>query len=652
MRRAAILLLLLTPGAHAAGPATDMPALLRAHDWPAADALAAAAPDPIAPPLVTWLRLLTKDAAPKSVTDTEIDRFLTTHPDWPLQPLLSTRYEEALAADPDDPTVAAACARRRPTRAPALLRCADALSRTGADPIPFAKTAWITSLTDPAAEAAFMHRWSSAITPEDQRARFDRLAQNTRDSAKPDPGGPLARQAIRLDPASRQPAEIRLALRRLDPGAATLYATLPDPAKADPGLVLDLLRYLRQTGHETDAATLWPDRGQAAEAAAPRDRQRPFWDERNLLARALLRQRADQQAYVVASLPTPTGTPDADFLAGWIALRRLAQPDLAAPHFRALADRSPSALTQSRARYWIARALAANPTDALAEYRQAAAYPTTYYGQLAALAAGDTMQTLTARLHAATDPTWTEPQALDLAGSPFGRAAALLVAWGDKPHAKAFLAKLDDDAAPPTRALLARYATELGLPDAAVAAARRAAQHGTMLPVLGWPEAADLPPSVDPAITLGLIRQESSFDPAAGSPAGAQGLMQLMPATAADIARKRQEPATPLTDPALNMRLGTAYLATLLDRFAALPPALAGYNAGPARAAQWLASTGDPATGVIDPIDWIELIPYAETRDYVERVIENVVIYRAQRGQLQRGQPQPHPVLRWAPPGT
>ena len=154
------------------------------------------------------------------------------------------------------------------------------------------------------------------------------------------------------------------------------------------------------------------------------------------------------------------------------------------------------------------------------------------------------------------------------------------------------------------------------------------------------------PSAVEPAVVLGLMRQESSFDAQAGSPAGARGLMQLMPATAAGVARRLGEPVSPAAltaDPAYNMRLGTDYLRALLDRFGGvLPLALAGYNAGPSRVAEWLAAHGDPSLGGIDWIDWIELIPFSETRNYVQRVVENVVIYRARQGRL-----APHPLAQW-----
>jgi len=327
---------------------------------------------------------------------------------------------------------------------------------------------------------------------------------------------------------------------------------------------------------------------------------------------------------------------------------------------------SGAAITQGRAHYWLGRTADAWHGDALAEYRQAAAWPTTYYGQLAARALGEDDAALSARILATHDPAWDRSHAFDFAGRELARAAALLVQWGDPRRARAFILRMDELAPDPgDHALTARLAIGFGMPDLAVAIARNAGARGTMMPDAGWPLAVDPPKGVvEPALALGLIRQESNFDVQAASPAGARGLMQLMPATAATVARELGEPANlpALTaDPDYNMRLGTAYLQGLLLRFSgALPYAIAGYNAGPSRVLDWLASNGDPQGGRAggraggglaggadtssgpDMIDWIELIPFNETRNYVQRVIENVVIYRARLGFT-----APHPLARW-----
>ena len=635
----AILLAIAAPAwaAPAHAQAQALLAAIRADDWPRATALAAPEPDPLARKLVLYYRLL----APGAARAAEIAAFMADNPDWPQQGLLFRRLQEALATDKDDRTVLEICQRRPPTAIPSLLRCADAAERapTPDTPDTSARRAWVAGITDAPNEAAFLRRYAPLLTAEDQWRRFDRLAW-----AEPTPpGSPAARQAVRLAPAQRPFAEARLALKRDDPTAPALAANLP---QTDPAMVYELARWYRRAGQDRDAVRVWAGPGLAAEQAAPPERRAAYWDERNLLARRLLRANEPGLAYAVAAPPpaAPDAAIDSAFLAGWIALRRLDQAARAIEHFTRLATLSQAAITQGRAYYWLARAHAAAGDDAAATlaYQQAARWPTTYYGQLAALALGD--DALRTSLAAAQDPAWDNDRALVFLTHEGARAAVLLAAWGEPRRARAFIQRLDELAPDATeRALAARLALGLGLPDQAVAVARRAGRDGVMLPGAGWPMAVEPPDaSVEHAVVLGLIRQESSFDIQATSPVGARGLMQLMPGTAAAVARKLGL-ATSLpaltADAAYNMRLGTSYLRDLLTQFdSALPLAIAGYNAGPGRVRDWLVAQ-DPWAGPPDMIDWIELIPFNETRNYVQRVIENIVLYRAQRGAV-----APHPV--------
>jgi soluble lytic murein transglycosylase len=187
--------------------------------------------------------------------------------------------------------------------------------------------------------------------------------------------------------------------------------------------------------------------------------------------------------------------------------------------------------------------------------------------------------------------------------------------------------------------LAARLSAGFGMPETAIAIARRAGAEGVILLQSGWPVAADIPASatLDPALALGIIRQESSFDSSTVSPVGARGLMQLMPVTATQLGRQLSI-ATPISaltqDSSLNIRLGTAYLRDLLNQFGgSVPLVAAAYNAGPNRVQEWLGTNGDPRAPGADMVDWIELIPFGETRNYVQRVIENEVIYRARLGE-------------------
>jgi soluble lytic murein transglycosylase len=621
--------------------ADDPMALVHADRWADADAAVADDPDPVARKLITYFRLL----APGAATAAEIGAFLATSPDWPLQGTLAKRRDEALATEPDDAVAAGQCDSGAADDAAGLARCADAAANLGhaADAAGYARRAWVALGSDPAQEDKLLARWSAAIGRAEQWQRFDRLAWTDTAGA--------TRQAARLDGSDRARAEARLALRRDDVQALALTEQLPAAERGDPTLVLEQARYLRRANLDAEALKLWSDAGDAAERAAPAEHLTAFWDERNILARRRLRDGDAAGAYALASMHaqhTAEQVADAEFLAGFIALRKLNDAAGATQHFSVLAEMSRATITQARAHFWLARA-AGDEAAARREYQAAAAYPSTFYGQLAALALGDGPAGLAARITALRDPAWDSGQALDFAGRELARASAYLVGWGDAHRAQGFLLRLADIAPDPVdRSIAARLAGGFGMPETAIALARRAGRDGVILLDAGWPLAAEMPPGsgVEPALALGIVRQESSFDTTTVSPAGARGLMQLMPATAAQVAKLigMRTPLPSLTgDPTANLQLGTAYLRSLLDQYdGCIPLAVAAYNAGPTRAGEWLGTSGDPRNGSVEMLDWIEQIPFGETRNYVQRVIENTVVYRAKRGDT-----QPHPLAQW-----
>ena len=613
------------PGGVAVGGG-EVIALVQADRWAEAERAAAAYADPVAVKLVRYFRLL----APGAASAEEIDGFIADNPQWPQQAAMATRRDAALAVEPDDTVVLGLCARGVAQSAAALLRCVQAERHAGRDATADASRAWIATPGDPLREAAMLAAIGPLLSGADQQIRFLRLAWTDTAGA--------ARQASRLGAPDRLSASARLALRQDDPRAAMLLAALAgDPA--DPGFMLDRARWLRRSSQADAALALWREAGPAAELAAPAERRGAFWDERNLLARRRLREGDARGAYLLAAGYAPTtgeARLDSAFLAGFVALRRLHDPATARRHFSALQAASGSVITQGRAHYWLARA-APNEAAARAEYRKAAEFPGSYYGQLASRAlGGDGPPPIDAG-----GPAAGPAEALEFAGGETVRAAAWLVAWGASRRARPFLLRLADPAASPqTAALDARLALGFDMPETAVAIARLAGRDGIALTRDGWPM-AQRPPGTEPALALAVMRQESSFDPATTSPVGARGLMQLMPPTAAEVSRGLGQPApTPasLLDPAVNMRLGTTYLHVLLGQFGGtVPLAVAAYNAGPARVAEWLAGNGDPRVlrpaEDVDPfpdmIDWIELIPFSETRNYVQRVMENQAIYAA-----------------------
>ena len=622
MRSVLILLIVLIARTAAAqtAPAPDIMALVRGDRWAEAQAAANTYLDPVVPKLVTYFRLM----APGAASYDEIVAFQKYSPDWPLQGSLNRRREEALVGMLDDQAAAAACDGGAPALAAALLRCATAYSNLSRpiDAAAMANAAWVAG--DGFIEQRMLPHWAPMLTRASQMRRFERLSFIDIASA--------AKQIAHLDTADKPVAETVLALRHDAPNAAALLAALSGEQRRAPVLVLEQLRWLRRANNDDAAVALWQSAGVEAERAISADHRAAFWDERNLMARRRLRQGDVAGAYALAAGHQQTGVEqiaDAEFLAGFIALRRLNDPAIATLHFRKLAEISKAAITQGRAHYWLARA-----GGGAAEYQMAAAYPNTFYGQLAILALG---QNLPAAIRAQHRPPPDAARALDFAGREVARAAAYLVGWGETRRAEAFMLRLDDITPDPVdRELIGRLALGFNEPQTAVALARRAGRDGVVELDTGWPAPVQIPADsgLDPSLGLGIIRQESSFDSTTTSPVGARGLMQLMPGTAATVA-KQLHIAAPLgaltTDPELNLRLGSVYLSGLLDQFGGIIPyAVAGYNAGPGRVGQWVADNGDPTSGgAIDMIDWIELIPFGETRNYVQRVIENDVIYSA-----------------------
>ncbi len=602
---------------------------VRADEWGRAAAAVADAPDPVAGKLVTFYRLL----APGAATPDEIAAFMKVNPDWPDQTLLARRRQEAIVADGDPADAAAQCAAGSITLPAALVRCAAAFAATGhpAAAARAARRAWAGGFADPTAVPAFLVRWSSVLTPGDEWSRFAVLLRG-------DPAAAAA-EIPRLAPPRRAAARAWMALRQNAPDGDALFSALPAAEQAIPDLVLARARWLRRADQETAALAFWRAQGFAAERASPSARRAVFWNERAILARTLLRDGDAAGAFAAADDTAQTASAaaaSAGFLSGFIALTALHEPAVAATCFHRLTTVSRAAITEARAHYWLGRAAAAAGADPDGEYRAATAWPTTFYGQLAAQALGENPAAL---IDAVRDPGFTRDQAWAFTGHELVRAALLLAAWDEPGRARAFLFRMAEVAPDPAeQTLAARLALALDLPETAVFIARRMGLEGRMLPQAGWPVPVRLPAAgtVDPAVVLAVIRQESSFDRGAISPAGARGLMQLLPGTAEQVARALGASVTRVAltaDAERNIQLGTAYLRQLLARYdGSVPLAVAAYNAGPHRVDQWLVENGDPRPHPTAMLNWIELIPFGETRNYVQRVLENVEVYLARQG--------------------
>lgn len=633
MRRMLLLALLALPlpaaaqpwapeGARAAGRLAL--AAASAGRWGETDSFAAAA-DPLAVKIALWLRLINRGAPASS---NELVAFIAENPDWPFPDTLNRRAEIALATDGDDALALRHFSRNPPRSLPGALRYAQALQQAGrtSEVQAVVRRGWVETPGDVLTEEALLQRFGALLSADDHWRRFDQLAF-ARDFAG------AAREAGRLADPQASAAAARLALMREDDSVLSATPT-------DIGWAYEKARLLRRRDRDAEAAAAWVA-AEPLQAGLEGGAARAVWIERNILARKLLRLGQPREAYRTAAAhgQAEPGEPrgDAEFLAGFIALRWLNDPAAARRHFAMVGQDSRSVITRARSAYWQGRALAAagDTAGARAQFAIGAELPVAFYGQLSALALGENAAALSARVLRTPTPPVTQPRAVDFAGRELARAVLTLADLGDTRRARIFLLRIEDLAADGTdRMLAARLANHIGRPDHAVWIARRAGADGDIILPEGWPSPYQPPvSSPEPAFIKAITRQESNFDPEAVSGSNARGLMQLLPSTAAQVARRLGVPyqVSQLTgDPQANMRLGAGYLDQMLERYGgALPLAAAAYNAGPGRVDQWLGTYGDPRGADVDMIDWMEQIPFNETRNYVQRVIENAVVYRA-----------------------
>ncbi|MBV8472635.1 MAG: lytic transglycosylase domain-containing protein, partial [Hyphomicrobiales bacterium] len=488
---------------------------------------------------------------------------------------------------------------------------------------------WTSGALNGAEEDVVLERHAGDLRPEDHIARLDRLLWDGQ-------AAPARRALPRVPEEWRLLGEARLALAAGQSGADEIAARVPKALQDNPGLRLDLIRWARRQHRLEQAAALIRN--------PPGDLGRPAaWSaERDTLLRQLLDDGKSDLAYDLATQrgfrESDAESADLEFVSGWIALRRLAHPEVAYGHFVRLHSSVKLPVSIARGAYWSGLAAEARGAadDAHRWFTAAAEQGVTYYGQLAA-----------ARLGTAPAPTFPDlPQAgADERNSfeqqEFVRATRQLMEIGAAEFARPFLFRLDANAPTPAgHGLVATLADKAGCLDVALAAAKRA-NPGVPSLALGFPMIrVETAGSATPPLVLAIIRQESGFDPAAVSRADARGLMQLQPATAKTVAHAIAAPFSAerlLTDPDYNISLGAAYLGRLLDTFNdSLVLAIAAYNAGPARVKQWVATYGDPRDSSVDVVDWIEELPFSETRNYVQRVLENLQVYRLRGGDKAR----------------
>jgi len=594
-------------------------AFAEAGNWDDALAVRGRSRDPHLSAVLTWLSLLDERRKTDFAT---VAAFLTDHPGWPGQTQIETLAETLMPAHLPATIRVTWFDAHPPRTGNARLSYLDGLERVGPTEkfIAAVRQAWNEGEFGEKSQREFLERYRRHLTADDHWNRLDRLLWRGQADA-------ATRMLPLVSEDRRRLADARIRLRHGRPGVDGAVNAVPRSLRDDPGLHYERLRWRRDRGLADEAREL------LLQAPSVAEYEDLWWRERGWHIREAMNAGKPGDAYLMAASHTQrrgVAFAEAEWLAGWIALRFLDRPEDALRHFSALYDNVSTPISLGRAAYWAGRAAdaAGDPDGARRWYGRGAEQSTTFYGQLASARLGSRAITL-----AVAGPP--DPQKVDaLRSSELMRVTEALIRVDRRKLAERFLRTLafrttDED----ELLVIARLAAQHGYTPTAVYATRRAARAGTAVIEIGYPlldAKPEYPP--EPALVHAIIRQESGFDSEAVSRAGARGLMQLMPATAQQTARGLglgYDLGALLSDPAYNVALGRAYLAAMIDRFGGhYILAIAAYNAGPGRVDQWIARHGHPANPDVDVIDWIERIPFAETRNYVHRVLEGLQVYR------------------------
>ncbi|HEY6993321.1 MAG TPA: lytic transglycosylase domain-containing protein [Xanthobacteraceae bacterium] len=588
--------------------------------------------DPVARKLVEWAILRSDDTDSAGVG--RYMAFIRENPNWPAIGLLRRRAEATLWADRPDPSVVRAFfGKDKPTTTKGKFALARAFLLQGdrATTQSLVREAWRNDAFSDELEGRVLDVFGDLITPADHKARM-----HMRLYAEDVEGG--LRAADRAGGNAAVIAKARIAVIKKAANAQTLLDAVPADAYGDVGYVFSRVQFLRRADKAEEAAELIlsipPDHGQTIDT-------NEWWIERRLVARKLLDLGEAKTAYRIArdaAVPSKENyRAEHQFTAGWIALRFLNDPATALGHFAKVAHGNHNPITLARAGYWQGRAAEAmgRSADARAYYEAAARYSTAYYGQIARARLG--RKDLVLRAPPAPAPDRRAAR-LDVV-----RAIDLLYAIDERDLVAGSLADLGerspDDAA--ALAAIAEVAARHHDARAMVLLGKSALGRGLPLdhyafPTIGIPPYHAIGPAIEPAVVYAIARQESTFNPKTVSSARAMGLMQVTPEAGRYVSRKfgaAYDEKRLMSDQSYNVQLGAAELGDLyVDYRGSHILTFVGYNAGRGRVRDWIAKYGDPRDPKVDPIDWVERIPFSETRNYVQRVLENLQVYRVRFG--------------------
>lgn len=619
-----------SPSASAGDVATIRAAIaaLERGDMGGALAMRPTLSDPGAIALLDWLSVR---LASRNVGFSRIDAFYRAHRDWPLASLARRRAEEAMWLENVEPGTVRGffAANGKPERPEGKLALARALKAGGdtSSAASVARDAWRHDALDGNLESQALAAFGSMFTAADHRARAEaRFLADEVDAGM--------RAATRAGGGYVAVAKARAAVIRKLPNAGALIAAVPSPMRSDPGYLFTVAKFSRRADKPRDAAAALSQAPRGGAALVDPD----AWSvERRVVARDLLDAGDARGAYQLLARDEPSSDTDkieSNLLAGFIALRALGDARTAQRHFAVVQREATIPGTASRAFYWQGRALEAmgDQGAARASYERAARYVTSYYGQIARSRLG--LQDLPVR----SLPSPTAADRATFASRLSVRAIDLLYRADQKELALPLAGALADDLKSPGEVtLLGALTQKYKDPRATLVVGKAGLNNGFPVDALAYPTSGipafkPVGPAIETPVVHAIARQESAFNPKAVSHANARGLLQMLPGTAARTAKNAGVAfdARRLTsDAAFNAQLGAAHLGELARDFnGSYVMVFAAYNAGSSRVVEWVQRYGDPRKADVDAVDWVERIPFAETRNYVQRVMENTQVYR------------------------
>lgn len=610
--------------------------LIEKGKWEEARQKIAQSKDPLATKIFYWMRLMRADRKDWSNDDfIRLSSFISKNPEWPDILKMTLRAEGIMPEELSNEEVIAWYQKFEPQTPYGMGRYMDALIINGE--YDKARTVlaqwWEETLTSGNSQQKIFQKYGGYLTLDAHKRRFNALLHEKHYESAMDIAHVLGQGYPQL-------AKARIALsKNKGSGVGELIDAVPSYLSEDPGLLYERLKWRRKRGLDSGASDILLMDINAENVRNRKD----WWKERHIIIRRLLESGQHEKAYKISAKHMQKegfSYAQAQWLTGWLALRFMNRPTDAYERFSALAGKVSTPVSKSRAGYWAGRAAYAMGQRDLSRkwYKDASQYKTVFYGQMAgaALSRGGELPKSKLPHITASDYKNFEKKELFQAFEVFKQA-------NKTRHAEKFMsAFLKANETPKSYRFAAEKLAQNNDFYNAVKVAKKASRKGLFLTKQSYPTITkhlqDIH-SAEWALIHALIRQESMFDYNAKSSAGARGLMQIMPSTAKYLSKKMNVSYNKawLTDnPKYNLHLGAYYIGELIERYDGhYPLAIAAYNAGPGRVDKWLKLFGDPRKNEIGILDWLELIPIYETRNYVQRVLENTYVYRLRLKDIQ-----------------